>query len=512
MIPAFARRHPFATAAALAVVLVVGRSAVWLLWEQSYFDSDQAITGLMAKHLAEGRAFPLVFYGQHYMLAVEAWMVAPVFRLFGVSVATLKLPLLLVNVAIAVLLIRILARDVGLSAWSALVASLFFVIAPPVTASRLLEAQGANVEPLLYVLLLWTMRRQAVAFGLIAGVGFLHREFTAYAVVAILLLEWWYGHLWSIANLRRKAIVFAEMAVVFLVERQLLLRADLLGPGTGGTLPANVTTSPISTWTARFCWNPTQLVPNIAWLFRENLSTLFGWRVAPLADYVTSGLTAGHRWALAALLLLAAAAGAAAVRAIRDHRVVVPRRDAELAVPGPAFAGYLILVGILALGVYALASCLVQDRMLIRYTLLGLFVPVGVAAWLFRTGSPALKMIAAVATILWATASGVDTARLLTEYVRRPPANLYRGLADFLERRGVKYARGPYWTAYQIDFLTNERVIVGSYQKVRITEYEEIVNRHRDKAVTIYFDDFCKPTEDGVNLLRWCVGGISRVP
>ena len=35
--------------------------------EQSFFDSDQAIVGLMAKHLSELRAFPVFFYGQTYM-------------------------------------------------------------------------------------------------------------------------------------------------------------------------------------------------------------------------------------------------------------------------------------------------------------------------------------------------------------------------------------------------------------------------------------------------------------
>jgi hypothetical protein len=34
------------------VLLVLARSAVFVLWEHSDFDSDQAITGLMAKHLS----------------------------------------------------------------------------------------------------------------------------------------------------------------------------------------------------------------------------------------------------------------------------------------------------------------------------------------------------------------------------------------------------------------------------------------------------------------------------
>ena len=61
----------------LAVLLVLVRSVVFLVWGHIDFDSDQAIVGLMAKHLSEFRAFPLFFYGQNYMLGVQAWITAP---------------------------------------------------------------------------------------------------------------------------------------------------------------------------------------------------------------------------------------------------------------------------------------------------------------------------------------------------------------------------------------------------------------------------------------------------
>ena len=97
------RRRIAVLAAVAAVVLV--RSLVLVCWPQAHFDSDQAVTGLMAKHLAEGRAFPVFMYGQSYILAVQAWMAAPMFLLLGVSVAALKVPLLVINIAVAVLLI-----------------------------------------------------------------------------------------------------------------------------------------------------------------------------------------------------------------------------------------------------------------------------------------------------------------------------------------------------------------------------------------------------------------------
>src|SRR4029453_19076776 len=87
--PSPSRRERW-TAAAIVLLVVLIRSLVFVFWEQSYYDSDQAIVGLMVKHLIEGRAFPVFFYGQTYMLGVEAYLAAPVFLIAGISVATLK--------------------------------------------------------------------------------------------------------------------------------------------------------------------------------------------------------------------------------------------------------------------------------------------------------------------------------------------------------------------------------------------------------------------------------------
>src|SRR5438128_9531700 len=113
--------------------LVVARSAVFVFWSGSHFDSDQAVTGLMAKHLSELRAFPVFWYGQTYMLGVEAWLAAPVMLLAGASVTALKLPLLAINVAIALLLFRALRSDGQLDDRRAGFATLFFVLAAPMT-------------------------------------------------------------------------------------------------------------------------------------------------------------------------------------------------------------------------------------------------------------------------------------------------------------------------------------------------------------------------------------------
>src|SRR4051812_8387761 len=91
--------------------LVVARSSVFVFWPASQFDSDQAVIGLMAKHLSELRAFPVFLYGQPYLLGVEAWLAAPFMAVFGATVTALKLPLLVLNVVFTLLLFREFTRD-----------------------------------------------------------------------------------------------------------------------------------------------------------------------------------------------------------------------------------------------------------------------------------------------------------------------------------------------------------------------------------------------------------------
>jgi hypothetical protein len=63
-----------------------------LLASQTHVHSDEAIIGLMAKHILEGRFSPFYMYGQPYNAgaAWEAYLAAVAFKLFGVGVIPLK--------------------------------------------------------------------------------------------------------------------------------------------------------------------------------------------------------------------------------------------------------------------------------------------------------------------------------------------------------------------------------------------------------------------------------------
>jgi 4-amino-4-deoxy-L-arabinose transferase-like glycosyltransferase len=84
----------------LAAILLVGIALrVYFLFNYELIDakehvvalSDEATVGLMAKHIASGREFPVFFYGQNYLGAFEAYVAAALFAVFGASLLTLKL-------------------------------------------------------------------------------------------------------------------------------------------------------------------------------------------------------------------------------------------------------------------------------------------------------------------------------------------------------------------------------------------------------------------------------------
>ena len=77
-------------------------------------DGDECVLGLMAKHLAQGKEFPIFFYGQHYGLSsVEAAAGAAAFLIFGTGALPLKLSMLAVWTIGVLFLFLALSRLLG---------------------------------------------------------------------------------------------------------------------------------------------------------------------------------------------------------------------------------------------------------------------------------------------------------------------------------------------------------------------------------------------------------------
>src|SRR4029434_1721893 len=83
------RRHAFFIG--IFVLIAATRFAI-LFASQTHVHSDEAIIGLMGKHVLEGRHFPFYMYGQPYNAgaAWEAYLASVAFGLIGVGVVPLK--------------------------------------------------------------------------------------------------------------------------------------------------------------------------------------------------------------------------------------------------------------------------------------------------------------------------------------------------------------------------------------------------------------------------------------
>src|SRR5947207_12594070 len=121
------RRHlPF-------LLILIGTAIVRfviLVVSQTHVTSDEAIIGLMAKHILEGRYFPFYFYGISYnaSCAWEAYLAVVPFGIAGVGVIALKIPTVLLSLVCLMLFYMMTKRLYSIRV--ATLASLIFALWP----------------------------------------------------------------------------------------------------------------------------------------------------------------------------------------------------------------------------------------------------------------------------------------------------------------------------------------------------------------------------------------------
>ena len=478
-----ARGERFAVTA-LAVALVALRSIVPTVYEGFYFDSDQAIVGLMAKHLSSFERFPLFYYGLNYILGVEAWIIAPFFWLARPTVAVMRLPLIALNALVAVWLVKAIGRRLGLRPFVAFVAVLPFIMPTPVVASQLLETAGACVEPFVYVLLLWHYRERPLLFGAVLALAFLHREFTIFAVPALAIAEAAGGTLWSGHNVRRAARLAIGFGIVWLVVDDLKLR---LSGASLGLQAASLA--------GQMCRDPHEWSGRAVSVLTQAFPVLLGGTHTRLQDFrMNTPVTAGYAvvgWVAA--LCIAVMTVRLLLSWFRERRF-----DA-----GEGLAIYLAGIGVFAACAYPLSCNVIPGQPpLLRYLLFGLLLPIGgFALFMRRERSRGLRAALAGVFVIWAAVNLFDNVRLIRASVIEPPSNEHRVLADYLVSHHIRYGRAIYWDAYAVDFLSRERVIVASVDLIRIPEYQQRVDEHPASAVNLPR----VPCAGGEMVASWCV-------
>ncbi len=180
---------------ALRLFFISGRGSI--------IDSDEAIVGLMAKHINEGRPWPIFYYGQPYMGTLESFVAAIFFRLFGQSNVSLKLvPVVfsLFQIALVYLLaLRFVTRK------GAAIAGLLTALPPAGFLLWSTMARGGFIElvvlgTLSFILAIDILRTetprstQFLFLGIILGLGWwTNNQMIFYLVPLALVFLAWFG-------------------------------------------------------------------------------------------------------------------------------------------------------------------------------------------------------------------------------------------------------------------------------------------------------------------------------
>jgi hypothetical protein len=174
-----------------------------LFVSQSHVHSDEAIIGLMGKHILEGRYFPFYMYGQAYNAgaAWEAYLATIPFSIFGVGVFPLKTCILCLSLACLVLVYEMARRLYGIPVAS--LAALAFALSPSLLKWHF-QVRGYSFYflsvPIAIILFDWIdssaspRARQIFLFGVVAGLSIWGLEL-ALPLFAVL---------WLLLALRRK--------------------------------------------------------------------------------------------------------------------------------------------------------------------------------------------------------------------------------------------------------------------------------------------------------------------
>jgi len=423
-------RDPFLCVALLAALLY---RVLLLATIDAHAHYDEAIVGVMARHILEKGERPLFFYGQNYGGggAIEAYAAAALFALFGERTVLLKaLPLVLSLLAIPATyaVARRVAGPLG-----ARLALLLFLTAPP-TLEWSLAARGGYVETMLASALLVLLvlpalegapmaRRRWILIGLLAGFGFYVFGLIAPAALTVAVFA-----VAARPGLRRALppalaglalgaapILYDNVAHGFVNIRHLVMTAPTAGLGEAA---------------ARF-------LRHFAGLASHDLPAFFTpW----IDDFVQ--VIPGDAWVYAGALAALCLAHAIATRgdwALWARRARDPRAHAA---PGPALVPLVFVAIYLAAYVASRFAGQTPRYLLGLYPLIAVLAAAG-AARLLAGGSRPLRALAALAVALLA-GIGVARAALLPRPAElREYAVVSRGdsaarLLEFLRREKIR--------------------------------------------------------------------------
>ena len=511
----------------VAALVIVGR-APFLLHGDRFFDSDEAVEGLMASHVLRGE-HPAFLWGQNYKGVPEVYLTAAVFALTGPSVIALKsvtLACFALFVCLQYVLVeRLFSRAI---AW---MATAFLVLGPPALVRWSLSANAEVVMTLLSGTVMclgidiWRRTGSRAAFlAACAAAGFglwVHQYIIYYWVALGLAVFHWLPQ-------RRK--ILREVVTARELPRWLRLLTTVLGVAgvayvalgavaflTGG-FDATAPGLHIGVHHPQKLWNIAAGLLIIAGLAR--VFSLTSSRREP----ALSGRQGGSTTLLAYAAALAFAVGyapALAAYVTRGGSPPIARTDlAGLSAAIPPFvrqivpmvigfrspaAGWLQVPFWLGLPlVFAVVASFVALRerpftplfhfLVFSAPLIFLLSGAFIDAQSYRYLMPAYGALAVVFALgvwrifRWSRVAGaISLAMALTLfglgqrawYRELAPDTQSAAIINCLDRSGVRAAFADYWISYKLTFLTDERIVIAPDNGVdRYPPYTAQVRTH----------------------------------
>ncbi|HJW84126.1 MAG TPA: hypothetical protein VJ754_07465, partial [Anaerolineae bacterium] len=130
------------------VAVMIGVRLVLLAADVVPFNSDEAVVGLMARHILQGER-PAFFYGQAYLGSSDAWLVAIAFSIFGQAVWVIRVVQIALFAA-TLFTTHAVVRRFGLDEWTARVTVVLMALPPTLLTLYTTATLGGYGETLLF--------------------------------------------------------------------------------------------------------------------------------------------------------------------------------------------------------------------------------------------------------------------------------------------------------------------------------------------------------------------------
>ncbi|MBL7663365.1 glycosyltransferase family 39 protein [bacterium] len=431
-------------------------------------DADEAIVGLMAKHIAAGFPVPIFYYGQAYMGSLEAILVAGVFYIFGPSSLGLKLVPLLFSM-IFILCVYFLGRYL-FDRTAGRFAALFAAVPPHGLLVWSTKARGGFIE----VVVLGTI-------CLILGLKIL--KYYKFNIRSFSLLGLILGLAWWVNN----QSIYYCFALGLTLGLYALIRLGLLRSLTLLTVTlSSFLLGGAAFWYANLSWrpkfqsffifehsNPSDLVKNIHGFFAQGLPMILGARrfwnttaVFPYAEVIAYSCFT---------VIMIVAVSLAVLR--REHR------------------GGIILLLVFTCSIPLIFATsqfgwLSQEPRYLLPLYSSYFPLIGLSLSFLRSRTEELGAIAEAAVyILFSALLSLHLASLYHGEITPGEPFIFKGervakdqsqLYDWLEQNNYRHIKTNYWIGYRTAFETNEAITFSRYkgpQSLRIPDYERDIRR-----------------------------------